>query len=659
MVYTSDHPYNSLGSIKLHSHSQSNLNLGPKQHPAPMRSNSSASLAQQHTSSSPLNRKTRSRTSSLSRIFRSGSAVTLNGSIASPIESPRTSSSHTFRHQPSRSRSSTLSSVDTSSQDYFGLTDTDNNVMSIIEPGPVKPPPYKDLLPGGCPKFPIYSHQLEGSEQLPSYKPTVYKVAILQRKMEWLSPYEPANGRAWKDAIVELNNTRLNIYGFDSRLLDELIFRMNGKTCFDEDFITLYNSSFTTKTDLVVLQCLKQLGFMREECLIASHSLQYAKFGSASDYLKRKHVLRLRCETSQFLLQFSNSQSMIDWNLALSLARDNSLDIQSREMPFYRTVPRRTRRNTNPRILSSTETRSSDAASRYRSRSMSDFFRKRSKSGATTPTLPSSLNERLNLTISSSNDLPLTPTVTPTISSSVEHSPLRPGQKPKFLMGQSNDDTLDEIDCLAPVLMENDIPEGCSCDDTVDEAQNQNTNHDDQDDLDEYPPQDEDDDDEDEDEEEEERLEPIEQFLRVEDLNHDLDMVHLSASTSPSIADSTQLTFSSSNVTGSSITTASSTETEIKWRPINEKIPSRRRIIRDSIKCIQHLPSNETWSGKLLVKPARRKQSSIASKLNKLTGMGISTTGTSSKEPLRVFLVTPRGLLSAYYSNYLDKYNSL
>ncbi|ODV97349.1 hypothetical protein PACTADRAFT_29775, partial [Pachysolen tannophilus NRRL Y-2460] len=74
--------------------------------------------------------------------------------------------------------------------------------------------------------------------------------------------------------------------------------------------------------------------------LLKSYSLQHAKIGIAQDYKKWKYTLRLRCETEQFLIQFPTAQSMIEWNLALCLGRDNALDLARRSMPHYRTVPR-------------------------------------------------------------------------------------------------------------------------------------------------------------------------------------------------------------------------------------------------------------------------------------------------------------------------------
>lgn len=47
--------------------------------------------------------------------------------------------------------------------------------------------------------------------------------------------------------------------------------------------------------------------------LIRSYTLQHAESGLASDYLKRKNVIRVRMEGEQFLLQARDVAGVIDW----------------------------------------------------------------------------------------------------------------------------------------------------------------------------------------------------------------------------------------------------------------------------------------------------------------------------------------------------------
>lgn len=47
--------------------------------------------------------------------------------------------------------------------------------------------------------------------------------------------------------------------------------------------------------------------------LIRQYSLQHAESGLASDYQKRKNVIRVRVEGEQFLLQAKDVAAVIDW----------------------------------------------------------------------------------------------------------------------------------------------------------------------------------------------------------------------------------------------------------------------------------------------------------------------------------------------------------
>lgn len=197
------------------------------------------------------------------------------------------------------------------------------------------PPDYKTLPPGGCPKFPVFADIPSTQEALPEYSATVYKVANLCIKLEWLSPYDPAPSRVWKDVILELNSTQLNVYSID------LSVSSSSHHPFE---ITHYMSVFTKEVDLKNLIFFSRSSLLTHKNLVKSYSLQHAKIGVASDYGKRDFTVRIRAETDQFLVQFSGPTEMIDWYNALCLARDNALDLGHREMPRYRTVPRRRHR---------------------------------------------------------------------------------------------------------------------------------------------------------------------------------------------------------------------------------------------------------------------------------------------------------------------------
>lgn len=236
------------------------------------------------------------------------------------------------------------------------ITTPQDDFLSIIEPYPISAPDYSDLAPGGCPKFPVTTDE-NPCDSLPGYSPSVYKIGILSRKLEWLSPYEVASSRSWKNLIVELNSTQLNLYSVPLNLESHLMafsidnfpdvtidqYRNYPSLKLDEhDPFNELNSPLTNRFDYEFYNCCNRLNFPRK--LVRSYSLQHCKIGLASDYKKKSNVLRLRAESEQFLLAFQTTKDLIDWNLAINLAKDISLDIHERELPKYRTVPRRRRR---------------------------------------------------------------------------------------------------------------------------------------------------------------------------------------------------------------------------------------------------------------------------------------------------------------------------
>lgn len=247
-----------------------------------------------------------------------------------------------------------------------------NSFLQFLEPMPVSPPLYNTLPPGGCPKFHVTDIPL-GNEMLPTYSPAAYKISIACRKIEWLSPYEASLNRSWKNIVIELNSTQLNLYQIPTMLENSLLnFQVDHEneeccdtsSCMDDDNLM---STVTTSGDAKFRKLCDAIRFFDSDTpyskndrskilgnknvkaqaqskLIRSYSLQYAKIGLATDYTKKSNVLRLRLESEQFLLEFSSAKELIEWNLGLCIGRDVSADIQQREDPRYRTVPRRRRR---------------------------------------------------------------------------------------------------------------------------------------------------------------------------------------------------------------------------------------------------------------------------------------------------------------------------
>lgn len=287
--------------------------------------------------------------------FRSCNSSNSISSLANSLDESITSNnslSHTPRLTPLTSNNST---------EYFSSPQDD--YLNFIEPYPVLPPNYNTLPPGGCPKFPSYNSNNDNlSDNLPGYSPAAYKVGTVFRKMEWLNPYEPATSRSWKPVLMELNSTQLNLYAIPSSLEQHVLsFQPVTPTSvnshpdspqrhsIDENdhYCKLINSYVTNDTDLQFFKYCQRLNLLSQDKsqkrLIRSYSLQYCKIGLASDYKKRSNVLRIRVESEQLLLNFHNVKDLIDWNLALNVGKDLALDLQERDLPRYRTVPRRRR----------------------------------------------------------------------------------------------------------------------------------------------------------------------------------------------------------------------------------------------------------------------------------------------------------------------------
>lgn len=273
--------------------------------------------------------------------------------------------------------------IETESQ----FSNEQDDYLQFLEPFPVQAPPYSLLAPGGCPRFPIEVPATAPNEPLPEYLPSIYKIGMVSRKIEWLSPFEPSPSRLWKLIILELNSTQLNFYFVPSNLEAHLSTIQSTSSLtgaalnpVEELDVLVISSRFTSNSDLHFYKGCQRLGifdplrahlpssasslFEEEQSpvryksskkgarLIRSYSLQHAQLGLAADYLKKPNVLRIRVESEQILLHFGSTKELVEWHFALSMGRDISLDLEDRHIPRYRTVPRR--RNRNTPILEST-----------------------------------------------------------------------------------------------------------------------------------------------------------------------------------------------------------------------------------------------------------------------------------------------------------------
>ncbi|KAJ7163715.1 hypothetical protein C8R46DRAFT_998634 [Mycena filopes] len=78
--------------------------------------------------------------------------------------------------------------------------------------------------------------------------------------------------------------------------------------------------------------------------LIRAYTMQHAESGLGNDYVKRKHVIRVRLEGEQFLLQARDVGDVVDWIEGFHCATNIALDLDERIMPKGPLFPRRRRR---------------------------------------------------------------------------------------------------------------------------------------------------------------------------------------------------------------------------------------------------------------------------------------------------------------------------
>ncbi|SCW03523.1 LAFE_0G12354g1_1 [Lachancea fermentati] len=241
----------------------------------------------------------------------------------------------------------------------------EDNVLMWIDPLPAKPPAYRSCNPNTRVRFPVFERLDNGL--LPAYSPAVEEITVVSMKLEWISPYEPSPSRGWKNFIMEINSTQLNFYYIDPFLTRGIKNYCNGRGHFGGDGdlpmeFDSHHSIFSSLASKNTYQFNKydqewmsskikadKARFLSDDRLFRSYSLQFAKFGIPTDYNRKTFVLRLRCELEQFILSFAHVDDMILWSMYLSIGIGVSLDLDFREFPNYRTVPRRRRRRRRKR----------------------------------------------------------------------------------------------------------------------------------------------------------------------------------------------------------------------------------------------------------------------------------------------------------------------
>ncbi|CCH45918.1 hypothetical protein BN7_5505 [Wickerhamomyces ciferrii] len=453
--------------------------------------------------------------------------------------------------------------------------------LEYMEKQPCYPPTYSAANASKSIRFPIYEQ--EETHILPDYSPSIYQISLGLKKIEWLSPYEPSPIRNWKNVIMELNSTQLNFYSIDHQNIPLLNRVKKSKTKKIYEF-TPIESEF-------ILNTIKQnpMEYLTSKKLIKSYSLQFAKFGLPVDYKKKNNCLRIRAETEQFLIHFHTIDEMINWSNYLSTGINVSLDLESRKLPNDRTVPRRRR---NRRGSSSNRNRSySDSELIRRELSTSSANKRRSSfSGGPESSIKGKISrlfnrKRSDVSLNDIEELALKfqqqTTVDDTPSS-------RPSSTP--LSNQLEDELVEEAEAEEAESIRNEIS-------TIQEEEEENDEqepnsihelHDDSDDDDEL----------------------------EEPSNNDL--------------------FNNFHLNFGSSSSSSDDDDTKQWLP-EHKLITRRKYLKDSIRCIKLLPGDEEWVGKFIVRSSNPPRYKTINQLNSKN---------SKNKFVKEFIVGPQGLVS-------------
>lgn len=285
------------------------------------------------------------------------------------------------------------------SDEILHFDDEGNEFLQMIDGEPAKPPPYHAVNPNLRVNFPVYEYE-ETSNVPPSYKPAVEECTVVSVKWEWATPYEVSPAKHWHNYLMEINSTQLNFYEIDPELTQGIKNYCNGSDELQHSHLfslskgSAYQFNRTDQERITAHLRRNKSKFLHPAKIHKSFSLQCAKFGIPTDYTKKTFVLRLRCEQEQFMINFAHVDDMIMWSMYLQTGIFVSLDLDLREYPSYRVVPRRRRTPSNGSSRSPSGIRSRRPQGPQRSQSMdklplSALSSSPRGSGSSTPTLGS------------------------------------------------------------------------------------------------------------------------------------------------------------------------------------------------------------------------------------------------------------------------------
>lgn len=199
------------------------------------------------------------------------------------------------------------------------------------------PPPYNAVYRKagvGAPQI-VHPREEEGREGLPPYTCAIHIEGYMPRKMEFTAPGVQARDRAWKRQYFVLHGTSIKIYKYDLRThpipgeqdwstvpVDiaghdgppPLHFHEGEYGVAKEPSATAHKFplSITDAKAKAKDRIITSATASAQNSLVRHYSLQHAESGLAADYVKRKHVVRVRAEGEQFLVQAKDDRGVID-----------------------------------------------------------------------------------------------------------------------------------------------------------------------------------------------------------------------------------------------------------------------------------------------------------------------------------------------------------
>ncbi|KAK0623191.1 hypothetical protein B0T14DRAFT_427852 [Immersiella caudata] len=194
----------------------------------------------------------------------------------------------------------------------------------VMTSRPANPPSYDSAIKSGlaaqrraATQDTASTSHVPPADVLPPYSCDIYMEGVFMRKMELQDTIKAAEYRDWRMVYVELHGTVLNVYN---------VKKERG----------WWSSTKQGGPDISP----DSPPWVKKSTLEKSYGLLHADAGIAADYRKRRHVIRLRLETDQFLLSCVELGTFVKWLDRLFAAINVAAPLDERDFPRDQSIPR-------------------------------------------------------------------------------------------------------------------------------------------------------------------------------------------------------------------------------------------------------------------------------------------------------------------------------